>query len=137
MDELTESEIQQEFKALRDDADIEMRKDIIYSDFMHQWFLSHGYTLYTSVLDEDGDPTTTSKPLLPPDEPCNSEFPYAIFGGTSEEAVDRYEALTVFFAQDSQQRHVAIKIVADGSQEHKILRFLHELGSPVSQEDFT
>ncbi|KAF8072163.1 kinase-like domain-containing protein [Lyophyllum atratum] len=145
MDEPTESEIQKELKARRDDANIEKRDAIFHSDFMRQWFSSHGYTPYIPVLDRDGCLTTVSQPSLSPNESCDSEFPYAIVRGASEVAGYQFtpplaaflgHSGNVFYAQDSQRRHVAIKVVAAGSEEHKIFQFLHELGSPVSHEDF-
>jgi hypothetical protein len=40
---------------------------------------------------------------------------------------------SIIFAQDSQCRHVAIKLVKNGSQEHKIYQFLDQ---DLSRESF-
>lgn len=41
----------------------------------------------------------------------------------------------VVFAQDSLGQHVAIKLVRDGTDEYRILRFLHEQPLAVLQEN--
>lgn len=39
----------------------------------------------------------------------------------------------MIFAQDSQRRHVAIKLTRVGCDEYRIMRFLHEQGVEVMQ----
>jgi len=39
----------------------------------------------------------------------------------------------VCFAQDSQSRHVGIKLVKSGSNEHNILRFIYEHGEEAAE----
>ncbi|KAG5638250.1 hypothetical protein H0H81_001019 [Sphagnurus paluster] len=43
----------------------------------------------------------------------------------------------VTYAQDAQGRHVAIKATKKGSEEHRILQYLHAQGVPESIENFS
>ncbi|KAG6914220.1 hypothetical protein DXG01_001683 [Tephrocybe rancida] len=44
--------------------------------------------------------------------------------------------LPLIFAQDPQQRHVAIKVVNGATHEYDILRFLFEQGIPQLEDEF-
>ncbi|KAG6881362.1 hypothetical protein C0995_002124, partial [Termitomyces sp. Mi166 len=42
----------------------------------------------------------------------------------------------IAYAQTTQGQHVAFKAVLDGSEELRILKYLHNQGVPLSMDDF-
>ncbi|KAG6817388.1 hypothetical protein H0H93_007297 [Arthromyces matolae] len=124
----TEAEILEEFRIGRDNVDTYQRASVFNSQFLRQWFLQHGYTLYSAWKNNENsyyDGLTPQMSTIYDDNPC---FPYAFSGGDD---LDR-----VMFAQDEQKRHVAIKIVKAGSPEYDILCFIREQGIHDSIEEF-
>ncbi|PPR07269.1 hypothetical protein CVT26_012429 [Gymnopilus dilepis] len=114
-----------------DRAQMEERRKFWDSSETVEWFKSHGYTLYRRVLNEVGDYTSRTVPSLPCSDVETAHHPYAYYD--SEIINDFTTPLASFefagkvaFAQDSRHRHVAIKIVQDGTDEYRILRFLSE-----------
>ncbi|KAH0585965.1 hypothetical protein H2248_007250 [Termitomyces sp. 'cryptogamus'] len=83
-----------------------------------------------------------SNPKLP-----ESKFPYASHEGPAfHYDGDDSSMPTLFansgprgniaFAQDTQGRHVAVKAVLNGSEEFRVLQYLHNQGIPRSMDDF-
>ncbi|KAF9474163.1 hypothetical protein BDN70DRAFT_899185 [Pholiota conissans] len=104
-----------------------------------QLFKDHGYTLYTRMY-HDGDALSSVIPSLPFDITGECSYPYAYHNGDSWtfgvvplRAGDRLGK--VMYAQDSQLRHVAIKVVFDDSDEYRIMRFLHNQGIETLREN--
>ncbi|KAF8067479.1 kinase-like domain-containing protein [Lyophyllum atratum] len=111
------------------------------SDNLKSWFSGRGYTLYTWIYYE-GCSTGYTRP--PHAEPREEAFPYAHQGGkdlggwsdTPPLAAYAGGRVVVVCAQDSQGRHVAIKAMKDGTEEYRVLRYLHEQGVSTSMDDF-
>ncbi|KAF8067477.1 other/AgaK1 protein kinase [Lyophyllum atratum] len=111
------------------------------SDDLKSWFSARGYTLYTWIYYE-GCSTGYTRP--PHAEPREDAFPYAHQGGkdfgqwSDAPPLAAYAGgrLVVACAQDSQGRHVAIKVIKDGTEEYRVLRHLHEQGVSTSMDDF-
>ncbi|PPQ82692.1 hypothetical protein CVT25_009422 [Psilocybe cyanescens] len=104
-----------------------------------QWFKDRGYILYRRLEDENYDIGFDSVPSIAPTAWGQAEYPYAHYDlessdevplRVSDTEVHESEALKlsisgkVFFAQDSLNRHVAIKIVRADTDELKIFDFL-------------
>ncbi|KAG6836582.1 hypothetical protein H0H93_006418 [Arthromyces matolae] len=144
MDAFKEAQILEEFKIDRDEVDRDRRASVFNSQFLHQWFLQRGYTLYSAwKMEEDDDGECRGFiPRMSSTSNNNVCFPYAFHGG--DDSIDRKAFppliasfyVRVLFAQDEQKRHVAIKIVKAASHEGDILRFLRERGTPSSEEEF-
>ncbi|KAG6867074.1 hypothetical protein C0993_007052 [Termitomyces sp. T159_Od127] len=107
---------------------------------IRSWLLGKGYTLYRPCPSE----AEFFEQMYPSNPgPHESVFPYAnlddpepddeffpnLYGSTSPWG-------NVVLAQDTQGQHVAIKAVLDGSEEYRILKFLHDQGLPRSIDDF-
>ncbi|KAF9553085.1 hypothetical protein CPC08DRAFT_698056, partial [Agrocybe pediades] len=115
-------------------GDVDKRIAFWSSQNTIEWFEMHGYTLYT-LGDKDSSGWTTVPTLTFAEEVCEGEYPYATYDGTPAPVTEftdtvplrAYEANgKVVFAQDDQNRHVAIKLVRLGSDEHRILQFLRD-----------
>ncbi|KAG5720190.1 hypothetical protein E4T56_gene3219 [Termitomyces sp. T112] len=110
------------------------------SSRLRSWLLEKGYTLYhrfPSELDYAAG--------MYPARPGQGErkFPFASYEGS--ESVSGYlpplygnigPVGNISFAQNAQGQHVAIKAVLDGSEELRILEYLHSQGVPRSMGDF-
>ncbi|KAF9560144.1 hypothetical protein CPC08DRAFT_494012 [Agrocybe pediades] len=119
------------------DDDVDKRIAFWYSQNTFEWFENHGYTLY-KPLDESCSTTVPRLPFL--EDVYEGEFPYAAYDGSPAPDVlhldissrppvplRAYEPdFKVVFAQDRQNRHVAIKLVRRGTDECRILEFLKE-----------
>ncbi|KAG6834663.1 hypothetical protein H0H93_008216, partial [Arthromyces matolae] len=138
------AQVLEELRIDRDNVDLEQRELVLYSDFLRQWFLHRGYTLYSAWIRKGYDVVEGFEPQLPSEshESASVHLPHAFHGGddsVNSSSVPELYATSigrVLFAQDSQHHHVAIKIVKDGSDEHQVLRFLHEQGIPDTIEKF-
>ncbi|KAF4610649.1 hypothetical protein D9613_007165 [Agrocybe pediades] len=115
-------------------GDVDKRIAFWSSQNTIEWFEMHGYTLYT-LGDKDSSGWTTVPTLTFAEAVCEGEYPYATYDGTPAPVTEftdtvplrAYEANgKVVFAQDDQNRHVAIKLVRLGSDEHRILQFLRD-----------
>ncbi|KAF9562453.1 hypothetical protein CPC08DRAFT_687690 [Agrocybe pediades] len=86
------------------------------------WFKQRGYTLYKR-MDVNASYVV---PSLPSAEVGLDEYPYSYYeNDTSSPRIVPLRAYgEVALAQDSKNRHVAIKIVHQDSDEHRILEFL-------------
>ncbi|PPQ74159.1 hypothetical protein CVT25_012752, partial [Psilocybe cyanescens] len=91
-----------------------------------QWFHDHGYTLYQRQLYDVYDEVSFSTfPSVAHEEGSTAEHPYAHYDLDSEIPLRAYESRgKVVFAQDSLNRHVAIKVVRANTEELAILHFL-------------
>ncbi|KAF9560143.1 hypothetical protein CPC08DRAFT_690409 [Agrocybe pediades] len=117
---------------LGDDRYVDERNAFWNSQNTFEWFQKRGYTLY-KPQDEDVCLSRTFIPRLPFVEDIHEgEYPYAAYDGRparSDETfpLRAYEARgKVVFAQDTQNRHVAIKLVRLNTDEHRIYEFLKE-----------
>ncbi|KAF8968979.1 kinase-like domain-containing protein [Flammula alnicola] len=101
-----------------------------------QWFRERGYTLYERQFYE-GMPTYHTIPALPSADFVEADYPYAYHNVQPVPLSMRTSVSTgkVLFAQDSQQRHVAIKLVRDNSEEYRILRFLSQQSMETLKEN--
>ncbi|KAF8177832.1 other/AgaK1 protein kinase [Pholiota molesta] len=99
-----------------------------------EWFRKHGYTLYHRTWSR----LNSTTPTLPFDEAGECSYPYAYHNGTIFD-LDEMPLRTsetsgrVIYAQDSQLRHVAIKLILADGEEYRILRFLHDKGPETLQ----
>ncbi|KAG6898914.1 hypothetical protein C0995_007814, partial [Termitomyces sp. Mi166 len=110
------------------------------SDRVRSWLLEKGYTLYLRYPSED-DYEAGMHPVNPEHKEhifpfanhegaeSNGKFPPPLYGNTGCVG-------NIAFAQNTQGQHVAIKAVLDGSEEVRILKYLHNQGVPRSMEDF-
>ncbi|KAH0585681.1 hypothetical protein H2248_008892 [Termitomyces sp. 'cryptogamus'] len=110
------------------------------SNRIRSWFLEKGYTLYHRFPSEF-DYAAGMYPVSP--EQDERIFPFAshersdiptnyippLYGYTGSVG-------NIAFAQDAQGQHVAVKAVLDGSEEFRILQYLHNQGVPRSMDDF-
>lgn len=140
-----------------DGTEMEERRKFWDSPETIQWFKNHGYTLYQRVVDGSID-FSRAAPSLPFKEFQEADYPYAYHDtemiAKSTKPLAVYDFIVchcliashtgihsnrlqgkVVFAQDSQNRHVAIKIVPDNSDEYSILRFLKEESLDVLREN--
>ncbi|KAF9474164.1 hypothetical protein BDN70DRAFT_816162 [Pholiota conissans] len=112
--------------------------DFWHSSQLVQWFHDRGYTPYTRIY-SDGYPSFCAVPSLPFNEVGTGSYPYAHYNGTKVGDMTPLRAKDrtgkVMFAQDSQLRHVAIKLVLDQSDEYRILRLLYEKGTEIAREN--
>ncbi|KAF8174269.1 other/AgaK1 protein kinase [Pholiota molesta] len=104
-----------------------------------QWFLSRGYTLYKRIYIEN-HPDASTVPAIPFDEVAQANYPYAHYNARPYTKKSRplcaYDSSgKVVYAQDSERRHVAIKLVLDDSEEYRILCFLREQGFDTLKEN--
>ncbi|KAF8880445.1 kinase-like domain-containing protein [Gymnopilus junonius] len=103
-----------------------------------RFFEDHGYILYRRIL-KNGYVTCATTPVMPPPvEFMDADYPYA----SHDSKLGRTDPLLaedirgkVVFAQDSLGRHVAIKLVRDNTDEHRILQFLHQQPLELLQEN--
>ncbi|PPQ86316.1 hypothetical protein CVT25_005617 [Psilocybe cyanescens] len=110
------------------DGDFSERQVFWDSPATIQWFKAHGYTLYRRV-----DDSFTTYPVISALNVATTEanYPYACYDLGGPEAMselpraDEYTG-KVAFAQDSLNRHVAIKIVRAETDEYRILHFLSQ-----------
>ncbi|PPQ72391.1 hypothetical protein CVT26_006751 [Gymnopilus dilepis] len=123
------------------EGDFRERANFWDSQATVNWFKAHGYTLYQRVLDDDGDPTSWVAPTFMPSQGrVEAQYPYAYH---DTEVVNQFSIPLreevfygkVAFAQDSLNRHVAIKIVKNDSNEYRILKFLMAQGLEALREN--
>ncbi|CAA7265454.1 unnamed protein product [Cyclocybe aegerita] len=109
------------------DAELARRRIFWDSLATKDWFRERGYTLYDREFPE----SQTTVPALPFEDSQEANHPYAVhaldmsFGEVPLRATD-WDSGKVLFAQDSQSRHVAIKIVKDDGDEYRVLQFLQQ-----------
>jgi hypothetical protein len=129
-------------------------------DSMRTWFLARGYTLYDYEYSRNDEGQIEDIAYVYPATASEGDirYPYSFFGGDPPNSIDRplsgHALVDIFtcnplsfliptlqpriiFAQDSHGRHVAIKLVKDGSQEHRIYQFLHQDLIHDSLDNFT
>ncbi|PPR07278.1 hypothetical protein CVT26_012438 [Gymnopilus dilepis] len=112
-----------------DMREVKERRKFWDSPQTFQWFKDRGYTLYSRTLDDEGNPLCLTVPRLPSEIFQEAQYPFAYHDGSVSTmsgtplGVEEF-AGTVAFAQDTLNRHVAIKIVPDGTDEYRVLRFL-------------
>ncbi|KAG6872418.1 hypothetical protein C0995_009932 [Termitomyces sp. Mi166 len=104
------------------------------------WLLENGYTLYLRYPSE-GDYAFGMYPVN--SEHKENIFPFANHEGPEpdDESLPTLYGYTGFvgniaFAQNTEGQHVAFKAVLDGSEEFRILEYLHNQGVPRSIDDF-
>ncbi|PPQ86327.1 LOW QUALITY PROTEIN: hypothetical protein CVT25_005628 [Psilocybe cyanescens] len=93
-----------------------------------QWFQDRGYTLYQrEPYEVYNEVSLATFPSKPPEEGSSAEYPYAHYDLDSENPLRTNEYRgKVVFAQDSLNRHVAIKVVRANTEELAILHFLKQ-----------
>ncbi|KAF8904100.1 hypothetical protein CPB84DRAFT_1823673 [Gymnopilus junonius] len=123
-----------------DETEVVARRKFWNSVETRNWFKDHGYTLYERVMDDyKSEMSSRLVPCLPYEEFQEANYPYAYHDAerVTEEikplAVSDFQG-KVAFAQDLQNRHVAIKIVPDGTDEYRILSFLNGQNLDVLKE---
>lgn len=113
-------------------------KEFWRSENVVEWFKDKGYTTYRKFPHSafcDG-------PRLPYETYCKCDYPFAYHQADNGLAAQDMTVCTIpfarheytqhraqgkfVFAQDTQRRHVAIKLTRIGSEEYRIMRFLHE-----------
>ncbi|KAG6809441.1 hypothetical protein H0H92_000251, partial [Tricholoma furcatifolium] len=130
------TQIQEELVIHRDDVDLKRRALVLDSDFLRQWFLQRGYTLYSAwkrAYDwdcEGFEPHASSSKY----DNDNVQFPYAYSGG--DDMLNIFGHPPLYAPLYREHRHVAIKIVKDASDEYKVSNFLFQQGIPNSMEEF-
>ncbi|KAF8909770.1 kinase-like domain-containing protein [Gymnopilus junonius] len=88
-----------------------------------QWFRERGYTYTSRISDPDPRPTTPE----PFGELYEAGYPYAYYDSSGDVPLGALDMSgKVVFAQDSGGRHVAMKLVRDGTDEYRVLRFLSQ-----------
>ncbi|KAH9476100.1 Cyclin-dependent kinase 1 [Psilocybe cubensis] len=127
---------------------------LVFWDSMREWFAERGYHLYRLTIFDDPCivPYATSTIPYNPHPRLNvrkkefeaeDPFPYAYMGGDyhNKRDDDLYElglyTGRVMFAQDTEGRHVVIKLVKGGSEEDKILHLLASRPELKKRETFT
>ncbi|KAG6835654.1 hypothetical protein H0H93_016095 [Arthromyces matolae] len=133
IDEALQAQVLEELRIDRNDVNMDQRELILYSNFLRQYFFERGYTLYSGWIRKRYDVVEGYEPQLPCGGCESVHLPYAFHGG--DDSVNRDQD-RIIFAQDSEQRHVAVKVVKDASDEYKVLRFLFEQGVPDTIEKF-
>ncbi|KAF4619156.1 hypothetical protein D9613_004904 [Agrocybe pediades] len=114
------------FNLQRGDHDRDRRERMAFWDAEDTvlWFKQRGYTLYKR-MDANASHVV---PSLPSAEVGLDEYPYSYYENDMSNPhivpLRAYGEGKVTFAQDSKNRHVAIKIVHQDSDEHRILEFL-------------
>ncbi|KAH7906965.1 kinase-like domain-containing protein [Hygrophoropsis aurantiaca] len=119
---------------------------VAFLESIRPWLEEHGYFLYLNSYELFGEPLESAIYSYPQFEyDGKTQLPYSFFGGdpvvTNGYARHKLPSETparVMFAQDSQHRHVALKLVKDGSVEYNIYRRLGEEASLYSahREEF-
>ncbi|KAJ3535293.1 hypothetical protein NMY22_g6551 [Coprinellus aureogranulatus] len=89
-----------------------------------EWFEERGYILFKrdaeDAEEEDPFPETFS-PRLPSERSGRAEYPYAHYDLRSEQEEGRFTSFgKIWFAHDSQNRHVAICLVPENSDELRV-----------------
>ncbi|KAF8869760.1 kinase-like domain-containing protein [Gymnopilus junonius] len=88
-----------------------------------RWFQEHGY-VYTPRISEEDSMHIDRHPF---GELHQVKYPYAYYDSSGSVPLGALDMSgKVVFAQDSTGRHVAIKLVRDGTDEYRILRFLSQ-----------
>ncbi|KAG6808261.1 hypothetical protein H0H92_004706, partial [Tricholoma furcatifolium] len=105
------------------------------------WLLQRGYTLYCRMHFDGYDGLILSEVFPPNVERKENSFPSAHHGGLDLENPPIFHAFTgerwiVNYAYDAQGRHFALKAILDGSEELRILKYLHNQGIPPSVDEF-
>ncbi|PPQ88398.1 hypothetical protein CVT25_011277 [Psilocybe cyanescens] len=102
-----------------------------------QWFRERGYTLYERQPYEVEDQVSFATfPSVTPEEGSPAEYPYAHYDLDSKTPLRTYvERGKVVFAQDSLNRHVAIKVVKANTEELAILHFLKRQDQNILKEN--
>ncbi|KAF9018094.1 kinase-like protein [Hymenopellis radicata] len=104
-----------------------------WEDSARPWLLERGYTLYNHFcLDEAVIRSADCGPYLPNSSKLGGQFPYAFHDeayasfeeDTGEIPYFTYAWGNVVFAQDKENRHVALKLVRRDSEEFRIMHFL-------------
>ncbi|KDR82386.1 hypothetical protein GALMADRAFT_87668 [Galerina marginata CBS 339.88] len=95
-----------------------------------QFFKEHGYTLYKRIGKDDYLSAST-EPALPFQDFAEGVYPYSYYDARTVDSDPTplrasEPGAKVAFAQDSLNRHVAIKLVRDGTEEYRIMRFLSQ-----------
>ncbi|KAF9484222.1 hypothetical protein BDN70DRAFT_872923 [Pholiota conissans] len=125
------------------DRNTDIREALVWWNNLSPWFQSQGYTVYEKeYIDRKVDwyrykPTATFS-----GETC---FPYAYIGGEPDGRC--YDQLgcglgvarrhpRLIFAQDSESRHVCIKLLRPNSDEFKIINFLHQQTKSWNEKNF-
>ncbi|KIJ63031.1 hypothetical protein HYDPIDRAFT_29727 [Hydnomerulius pinastri MD-312] len=118
-----------------DSHDVGVDDHVTFYESIRPWLETQGYFLYNNSYELRKTPVDSavySYPSLETDG--ETRLPYSFFGGDSERE-DHYGNHRgppspvpgrVAFAQDSQHRHVALKLVKDGSVEYNIYRHLSQ-----------
>ncbi|RDB20454.1 Cyclin-dependent kinase 6 [Hypsizygus marmoreus] len=128
-----------------DDHEQSLQKRMSFwgSTTLRFWFINHGYTLYQTLC-KDNDLVGSAHPTMTVSDPENIPFPYAYQGGDDDHKLYDIPALCtqldtrgmVFYAQDAQGRHVALKAIRTLSEECRILQFLSRQPIPSSVHEF-
>ncbi|KAG6902718.1 hypothetical protein C0995_012382 [Termitomyces sp. Mi166 len=113
------------------------------SDRIRLWLLEKSYTLYLRYPSEE-DYADGMYPVYP--EHNEYIFPFAHHQGRESDSSDGKFPPALYgntgcvgniaFAQNTSGQHVAVKAVLDGSEEFRILKYLHNQGVPQSMDDF-
>ena len=142
-----------------DDRDVTIYAWLAFWDSTRSWLADRGYTLFKYGYhwgDRHVGEVTCSIPKLNDASPCEMEHPFSKYGGDAERIpVPTLSAsamvhplilhlpLTLIcfkgrvgFAQDSLQRHVALKLTKKSSHEYKIAQFLRNESSLRFLEGF-
>ncbi|KAG5735775.1 hypothetical protein E4T56_gene7923 [Termitomyces sp. T112] len=109
------------------------------SAHLRTWMLDQGYSFYQRLYNSSGD--SSDIVFLPGAERQDTSFPYAHHGGSAQNVREPFRAHTgeraiIGYALDSQGRHVAMKAILSGSEEHRILKYLQNQGIPASPDEF-
>ncbi|CAA7268456.1 unnamed protein product [Cyclocybe aegerita] len=111
------------------------------SPAIFQWFEARGYTLYKRMPTGEYDlmPNNYTVPRLPSEPFVQAEYPHPYHENYSAYSKDYIRCAQdtsgkVVFAQDSQCRHVAIKLVPNDTNEIRILQFLRRQSPETLKE---
>ncbi|KAG6901040.1 hypothetical protein C0995_001659, partial [Termitomyces sp. Mi166 len=111
------------------------------SAHLKKWMSDRGYSFYQRFRGDGPGNDISDTVFLPDAQRQDTSFPYAHHGGPADHpwppfTADTGERAIVGYALDSQGRHVAIKAILFGSEEHRILKHLQNQGVPTSMDDF-
>ncbi|KAF9000479.1 hypothetical protein BDQ17DRAFT_1245556 [Cyathus striatus] len=116
---------------LKEPVDSTERIEFWTSVTTKEWFALRGYRLYDDIYSSFGD-FEAYRPTAPSDEVPLSEYPYPYayhskHAETNNAAMDGHQYGTrIFYAQDTESRHVIIKFLRSDSDEYRVLRLIHE-----------
>ncbi|KAG6848737.1 hypothetical protein H0H93_014543 [Arthromyces matolae] len=103
------------------------------------WFKEKGYTLYSRMPNPHFGPSNFMFPVDPGEREISFPYSYTnVITDTEQPSLDASvgERGIVCYAQDTQGRHVAIKALADGSEEFRIIDHLRTEPLPLSIDEF-